>query len=179
MQLIVDLPERSLVLTRNRQRWGEIVRDPQWAEHPYRIETNEWGHIVMTPPAGGPRCGRQENIQVELRGRLGGRAIAECPVSTLGGVKVIDVGWYSPQRYQSVRGQIAFETAPEICVEVLSPSNSDAEMKAKRQLYFAAGAIECWTCDLEGRMTHFLSDAPDTPQTRSRLCPQFPEIIND
>jgi Uma2 family endonuclease len=179
MKLILDLPERSTVLARNRQRWAEILADPQWRDHSYRIETNEFGQIVMTPPAGGPHSGRQENIQVELRGSLGGRAIPECPISTIAGVKAADIGWYSLERYASVRGQIAFETAPEICVEVISPSNTDEEMQAKRHLYFDSGASECWVCDQEGRMTYYFKDSPETPQTQSRLCPDFPETITD
>ena len=34
---------------------------------------------------------------------------------------------------------VALERAPEICVEVLSPSNSKPEMEEKRALYFEAG----------------------------------------
>ena len=177
--LILELPERSTVLARNRQRWAEVLSDPIWRDHPYRIETNEFGQIVMTPPAGGPHCGRQENIQVELRQRLGGRAIPECPVSTAGGVKAVDVGWYSADRYALVRGQIAFETAPEICVEVISPSNSDDEMRTKRELHFDAGAKECWICDESGRMSYYTGASRRQPTEQSTLCPEFPNQIED
>mgnify|MGYP001313879954 CR=1 FL=1 len=37
--------------------------------------------------------------------------------------------------------------APEICLEILSPSNSIVEMEMKRALYFEAGAREVWECD--------------------------------
>src|SRR5436190_590555 len=37
-----------------------------------------------------------------------------------------------------------FPRAPEICVEVISPSNTDAELREKGSLYFAAGALD--TC---------------------------------
>ena len=179
MGLILELPERSTVLARNRQRWTEVLSDPVWRDHPYRIETNEFGQIVMTPPAGGPHSCRQGKICFELRNRMGGQAMPECPVSTAAGVKAVDVGWYSADRYASVRGQIAFETAPEICVEVISPSNTDDEMRTKRELYFDAGAKECWLCDDSGRMSYYASESRREPTDQSILCPDFPNQIED
>ena len=44
------------------------------------------------------------------------------------GATAADVGWYSSERFESVKGQTVFERAPEICVEILSPDNSDREM---------------------------------------------------
>ena len=101
----------------------------------------------------------------------------ECPVSTIGGVKVADVGWYSDQRYQEVKGQLAFEIAPEICIEILSPSNSDAEMKSKRQLYFDAGAEEVWICDLDGQLSFFVDESEESDG--SNICPEFPRLLAD
>lgn len=39
------------------------------------------------------------------------------------------------------------QLAPEFVVEVLSPSNTDAEMDRKRREYFAAGALIVWIID--------------------------------
>ena len=179
MHLHIELPERSTVLASNRRRWKEVLSDPVLAEHGYRIETNAFGQIVMTPPASGPHSSRQSEIAFRLRSMRGGRALVECPISTLDGVKAADVGWYSDARYHGVRGQIVFETAAEICVEVMSPANSEAEMETKRRLYFDAGAIECWICDLQGQMTYYNDQANKQPQTQSQLCPDFPTIIED
>lgn len=77
-------------------------------------------------------------------------------------MKVVDVGWYSDARFAQVENRIAFEIAPEICVEVRSPCNTNAEMQIKRQLYFEAGAEEVWLCELDGAMRFYLSDFPDT-----------------
>ena len=60
--------------------------------------------------------------------------------------------------------------APEICVEVISPSNSMEEMFERRRLYFEKGAVEFWLCDEKGRMAFY--DAAG-PIPRSNLCPQF------
>src|SRR5580693_1889450 len=60
---------------------------------------------------------------------------------TLDGVKVIDVVWMSAGYFRELEAKepLVLERAPEICVEVLSPSNSKPEMEEKRALYFEAG----------------------------------------
>jgi Uma2 family endonuclease len=68
-----------------------------------------------------------------------GRTITNCPVSTSDGVKAPDVAWLVPERRQEVRSSICLTRAPEICVEVLSPSNTSQEIQEKSALYFEAG----------------------------------------
>jgi Uma2 family endonuclease len=58
----------------------------------------------------------------------------------------------------------------EICVEVLSSSNSQPEMEEKMALYFEAGAHEVWLCGLDGKMEFYTPDLSAV----SRLCPLFP-----
>ena len=179
MLLQIQLPEREEMLAINRQRWCEVLEDPQWHDYAGRIETKGFGQIVVSPPPNKLHSARQGAILVHLHQALGKSVMAECPISTPDGVKSADVAWCSPTRYAEVAGQSTFETAPEICIEVLSPSNTTAEMQAKRQLYFAAGAVESWICDLEGRMIYYHCDRPDTPMTKSILCPDFPNSITD
>jgi Uma2 family endonuclease len=71
---------------------------------------------------------------------------------------------------------VCFPRAPEICVEVLSPSNTDAEIREKMLLYFDAGSAEVWLCGLTGGMTFF---GPRTPQEMrvSEICPDFPKQV--
>jgi Uma2 family endonuclease len=45
--------------------------------------------------------------------------------------------------------------APEICIEVMSPSNSWPEMMEKLGLYFGVGAREVWIVDTEGKVSFF------------------------
>ena len=176
---MIDLPNRDDQLRLNRRRWAEILDDRMWVDHPNRIEANTYGQIIMTPPAGGSHGTRQGRFVFELRIRLGGHANPECPVSTLGGVKAVDVGWYSDDRHAQVRGQQTFEIAPEICVEVISPSIAPEELKQNRRLYFDAGALECWECGLDGRMTYYRDGDPDTSHSKSKRCPEFPGTIED
>jgi Uma2 family endonuclease len=179
MILQLNLPNHAEAIAFNRKRWAEVHADAELVASPNRIETNAWGQIIMTPPPGEPHSNKQSEILYQLRTLLGEKALVDCPISTADGVRAADVAWYSPARHASVRGQLVCELAPEIFVEVLSPSNTAAEMDAKRQLYFEAGAIECWICDLEGRMTYYDHQDPNTPRPHSNICPNFPNTIND
>ena len=165
---------RQEQIKRNRVCWAKVLADGDLVKLSYRVETNGEGQIIMTPPASGGHSNSQGEIAFQIRQMLGGRTLPECPVSTADGVKVADVGWYSDGRFGMVREQQAFEIAPEICVEVLSPSNTTEEMTAKRHLYFEAGAEEVWLCDLESTMHFFSAQEPDSRISQSRLCPQFP-----
>ena len=177
MQLVIELPSRDEQMRINRDRWEAVLADTRLAELPFRIETNAHGQILMTPPASGGHSSRQGRITIELNRLLGGRTLPECPVSTLDGVKAVDVGWYSDDRFAKVDGQNAFEIAPEICVEVLSPSNTRLEMQNKRKLYFEAGADEVWVCGLDGAMQYYQANQPDFPTTESPRCPHFPANV--
>lgn len=48
-----------------------------------------------------------------------------------------------------------FSEAPEICVEIISPSNAKGEMDEKMKLYFAKGAKEVWLISERGAVTFY------------------------
>jgi Uma2 family endonuclease len=155
--------------------WSEICEDKLLATLPYRIESDRWGNIVMSPPPRSRHAEYQTEISAILRQRIeGGRSVVECPIQTEEGVKAADVVWVSHQRRASRPNDPAYLIAPEICVEVVSPSNSQAEINERKRLFFQAGASEVWLCSLEGDMT-FLGPAGRIPE--SRLCPGFPKRI--
>ena len=64
---------------------------------------------------------------------------------------------------------------PEICVEIVSPSNSRSEINEKRALYFDAGAAEVWICNLDGSISFFV--ASHNQLFASSICPAFPGSI--
>jgi hypothetical protein len=70
--------------------------------------------------------------------------------------------------------RVCFPRSPEICVEVLSPGNSDAEIQEKMALYFDAGAKEIWLCEISGAMKFFVNSKS---ASASKLCPDFPAEI--
>ena len=103
------------------------------------------------------------------------------PVSLLLGqpnttVKAADVAWASPERMTELGEQACFPRAPEICVKVLSPSNSEAEIQEKMALYFDADAQEVWLCDRTGTMS--FCTPPTQMSPASRLCPEFPRQVH-
>ena len=157
--------------------WEEICADPALANLSYRIKTDKWGNILMSPPLGSHHSFRQSRIAILLdRMMTGGFGLSECPVQTLGGVKAMDSAWMSQERFErlSPKESSVHQIAPEICVEVRSPRNSFAEIQEKMQLYFGVGATECWVCDREGRMSFFDAEGPIP---RSKLCPDFPDQV--
>ncbi|MCB0189958.1 MAG: Uma2 family endonuclease [Caldilineaceae bacterium] len=157
-------------------QWKDVVADPNLQDLPFKIETNEWGQIVMTP-ARLKRGHYQSKIIVLLQAlvQASGEVITECPIQTPKGTKVADVAWFSQERWEQVKDEFDSPIAPEICIEILSPSNSAAEILEKQKLYFAKGADEVWICDATGKMEFYLSVGVTA---QSQLVPEFPiEIL--
>ena len=154
--------------------WEELCADPSLQDLPYRIELNGLNQIVMSPLHF--RHGRYQGKIYNLLSRLlpGGEPSVETAVSTSDNVKVPDVIWADNEFIQRYADAYATPTAPQICIEVLSPANSVREIEQKRLLYFEAGAREVWLCDLQGEMEFH---APAGRMERSALCPEFPARI--
>ncbi|MBI5768659.1 MAG: Uma2 family endonuclease [Verrucomicrobia bacterium] len=161
----------------NLRRWAELVADPKWIRVEGRVETDRHGHVLMSPPPAASHGGYQSRITVMLdRLMPGGEVFTECPISTADGVRAADVAWASRECLAELGDGICFPHAPEICVEVLSPDNTAAEMREKTALYFDAGAREVWHCSQTGTMT-FFSAGQSQPLPASKLCPDFPALV--
>ncbi len=158
--------------------WDEICDDPTLQDLPYKIETNPYGQIIMSPAKGWHSERQLIIITLLIKLLSKGKPLPEAPIATSGGVKVADVGWYSKTRLAPIRRQSAYTIAPEICVEVLSEGNYAPELAAKARLYFETGALEVWTCDDDGKMTFYLAAQPDTAVASSVLCPEFPAQLD-
>jgi len=142
-----------------------------------RIETDRYGNIIMSPPPAASHGGYQARIAFLLQTLIAtGRVLTECPISTADGVKAADVVWASPHCLRDLGNRACFPRSPEICLEVLSPRNRDAEIREKKRLYFDAGAGEVWICDKLGRMKFFLRDG-ETPVAKSQICAAFPKRV--
>lgn len=156
--------------------WAEICEHPSLKDIPFKVETNRFNKIVMSPASYW-----HSDFQGEIARILGhllphGRILAEAAITTSDGVKVPNVAWISKDRARPHRRASSLPVAPEICVEVLSPSNTREEMLGKMQLYFERGASEVWLCDEEGNLEFFVHDSV-TPVADSRLCAGFPKHI--
>ena len=172
--LTIELPPQRTQTAFNLRRWSELLRDPALAKIEGRIETDRHGQILMSPPPGAKHGGYQFEIGFLLRRLMhDGRVLTECPISTADGVRAADVAWASPECVRELGEGNCFARAPEICVEVLSPGNTDVEIREKTALYFDAGAVEVWHCSTAGTM-RFLAAGEGEPLPVSRLCADFP-----
>ena len=142
---------RPLWLEQVSARWREVLDDSKLRDLPYKIETNRGGQLIMSP-AKNIHAFYQGRVAELLKRRLGGHVFAECSVGTPEGVKVPDVAWCSVDFLTRHRFADPYEVAPEICVEIKSPSNAESELQAKVRLYLDAGAKEVWLVDVTGHV---------------------------
>ncbi len=154
--------------------WSEVIADPSLHDLPYRIEMNGYGQIVMTPISNrhGMTLSQLANALHECSDS--GQITIACSVATGDGVKVADVAWYSDQFFNTHGDSTPYEQAPELCIEVVSPSNSRREMEEKIQLYYDQGAHEVWLCSEAGTLEFF---SPAGSLETSTLFPKFPSAI--
>ena len=106
----------------------------------------------------------------------GGRPGYETGVKTSDGTRVPDIFWMSRERRAQRQGGPSLPFSPELCAEILSPSNTKSEIEEKKSLYFEGGALEVWICDRRGKMSFF---GPGGVLLRkSRLCLAFPSQLS-
>ena len=159
-----------------RLTWEEVCADRNLQDLPYRIELNRYNQIVLVPTAS--RHSRYQTRISRLLDQLleDGESIVELAMDTADNVKVPDVSWATRQTLQAHDAELdtCWSSAPEICVEVLSPTNTRDEIDAKRALYFERGAQEVWECGLNGETSYY---SPSGWLERSALCPHFPAQV--
>lgn len=136
-------------------RWDEVLKDPSLQDLPYKIELNAWGKVEMSPASN-----RHGRLQVALGAQFmkqlpDGVAISECSILTKIGIRVPDVAWASAGFMAACGEATPYTRAPEICVEIISRSNVQAEIDEKKEAYFAAGAEEVWLVSEEGAIRYF------------------------
>jgi Uma2 family endonuclease len=137
--------------------WEEVVKDPSLKDLPFKIETNEWGKVMMAPASDTQALYQGSIFEWLLRLSGGkGKVVTECPVQTSKGVRVADVAWRSRAflKKHGIRN-LKLPESPEVVVETESPSNTAAELEEKRHLYFEVGAREFWLCHENGDMRFF------------------------
>ncbi len=155
-------------------QWQEVCEHPSLQDLPFKIETNEKGEIIMNAVKVIHSL-YQGEIEYLLHLMLKeGRAFPECAIKTRKGTRVADVAWATNERIRIIRRETECSVAPEICIDVLSNSNTVDEMDEKRSLYFESGAQEVWLC-LDGNI--YFYDAQGRME-QSVLAPYFPNLIN-
>lgn len=146
--------------------WSEVIADPTLQDLPYKIELNKWGVIEMSP-ASNWHALTQGRLVGLLRGYFQfGEVLVECSVQTSDGVRVPDVAWSSDEFIDAHGEETPFTSAPELCIEVVSPSNSRPEMERKIGLFLEAGAREVWLVTRDG----FEFYGPEGRRAHSSFC---------
>lgn len=156
--------------------WNDVCNNPYLHNLPFKIETNEDGNIVMSPVKVYHAVLQGKIVRLLSRCLPDGEAFPECAIATDKGTRVADVAWASWDRLKVIEHEDECSIAPEICVEILSSSNTKKEINEKRQLYFEKGALEIWFCDNQGNMRFF-----DIHQQleKSTLAPDFPTRMTE
>ena len=172
MQEIVDAPLSSDQLAIQYRR---LCDDPCFANIPGKIELDVWGRVLMSPPAAVYHGRVQANVTHKLKAVLGGHVITEAPIATPGGLFVPNVAWASPG-FMSADPESPLMRAPEICVDVVSPSNSVKELNEKRDAYLASGAEEAWIVYPQSKRIEFYGAQGQLP--RSNYVVHLSEIFN-
>jgi Uma2 family endonuclease len=132
--------------------------------------------VVVEMPAPGFEHGEiQLNIasliKVYLKSNPSGRVVTESGVRTEHDedegdtVRGPDVSYYSAERLPLGKRVVKYhDLPPDLCVEVVSPSNTKRQLRDKIQEYFAAGVRMVWRVDPEDRSVTVLT-RPDQGQT--------------
>jgi len=145
------------------RRWNALAADP---ESPDRYELTEFGELVLSPRPTNDHQAVSFAVGIQLTEQLGPRAATEIAVYTDRGIRVPDVVWMPAARWAECKGQSPFLFVPDVCVEVLSPSNSREEIAMKAGAYLRGGAREVIVVGLRGELEFF---GPDGRREASAL----------
>ena len=149
---------------------------PETLVESYRIELKAWGKLEMSP-AGNRRSRLQAVLALELGRQLQGMVLTKCSILTRIGVRIPDVAWASPE-FMKAFGEITpYTRAPEICVEILSRSDVEAEIIEKTGAYLAAGADEVWLVSEDGTL-RYVALSGELPKSRFPVTLSLPPPLH-
>ena len=143
MEKVQELIEAPLSPEELAIQYRGLCDDPCFANIPGKIEIDLWGRLLMSPPAA-PYHGRLQAKLSDKLAALGGEKTIEAPIATPLGLFVADLAWSSQKSPPGSEDINPLMRAPELCIEVVSPSNSRKELSEKTRGYLAAGAEEVW-----------------------------------
>jgi len=136
--------------------WASVINDPLLKDLPFKIELDKWGKILMSPASNHHgRLQFEAGAKIRDAKKARGKVIIECSIQTSQGVKVADVAWASDSFIDKFGFETPYRRAPEICVEVVSPSNAQGEIDEKIELYLAKGAHEVWIVGEDGKAKYY------------------------
>jgi len=149
----LDLIEAPLTPEELAARYREMCDDARFSNLPGKVELDLWGQVLMTPAS--TYHGRIQGRLCQKLAALGGETLIEVGIATHLGLFVPDIAWARTPFIRAHGSETPLTRAPELCIEVVSPSNSIKEMAEKRTAYLAAGAEEVWLVYPEARRCEF------------------------
>ncbi len=87
-------------------------------------------------------------------------------------LRVADVAWVTQERWDQIDPEDNLHGAPELVIEVLSPSNTMSEILDKEQLCLEHGCLEFWVADADRRQVKV--STPDGRTTTYRAGQEIP-----
>ncbi len=167
MSAVSEIIDQPLTKEALGSRYRALCSDPLMANVPGKIELDVWGRMSMSPASN-----YHGILQIRVArcfDGLSGQAMVETSILTAIGVLVADVAWGSDEFMRSHGAETPFAVAPEICVEVASPSNSNKELQGKITAYLAAGATEAWIVFPQSKRVEFYAVAGLQPRSRDGI----------
>ena len=134
------------------RRWNELGSDPASPDH---YELNEFGELILSPKPTNDHQRSELAVVRALEAQLGPEAGVEISVYTDRGIRVPDVVWMPAERWREAKGKDPCPFVPDVCVEVLSPSNTREEIRMKAGAYLRGGAREVIAVGLKGEIEFF------------------------
>ena len=154
-------------------QWSEVLENPYLRNLPCKIELNQYGQVLMSPASNLHGSVQAKVTSLFDQKMKSGVVITGCSVQTRDGVRVADVAWASDEFIARHGTATPYLQAPELCVEVVSPSNTKSEIDYKVSLYFAHGAQEVWVVSLQKKVTIYVGGLPSA---KSKFLPKFKEL---
>jgi Uma2 family endonuclease len=160
-----EVIEHALDAKALSQRWREILADPRLTDFVGKIDLDCWGRIIMSP-VNTDHGAIAANLAILLKAQLGGRTLVEVGVQTTSAIYAPDVAWCTDDFLASHRNETPLARAPDICVEIASPSNAIHDLRAKARAYIEAGATEAWVVFPKSKRIEFHGKQGTLQQTQ-------------
>lgn len=132
------------------------------------------GEIIQVPPPKPRHWSIQQRLVDLLRRAAGSAGIVGAEFGFAipqSNYRIVDVAFIAARRWDAADKDHDFPGAPDLAVEILSPSNSATEMRDKRKLCLENGSREFWIVDPEQREVEV-----STPDGRSLTCKSGQQI---
>jgi Uma2 family endonuclease len=147
LMFVVEIP--ALSRAQAAVRWLELA---PVAPEDGRAEMDQYGELFLAPLPSNRHQVLATKIARQLCDQLGGEAGTSVAINTRIGVRVPDACWSANI---GAFLEDPAPRAPEICVEVASPSNTEKWLLEKAAAYLDAGAREVILVELDGRLRYF------------------------